>query len=74
MVALADAKFMQIAGEIFDLLQGFGKAPALATFEGREDLVGLVAGVAFQRVAQHADLGRIGAFGHIGRRKRHFVP
>ena len=73
MVALADAKFVQIAGEAFDLLQGLRESPALAAFESREDVVRFGAGVAFQRVAQHADVGWIGALGHIGGRKRNLV-
>jgi hypothetical protein len=43
------------------------KSPALATFERREDVVWFAAGVSFQRVAQHTDVGRIGS------RERHLV-
>ncbi len=73
MIALANAQRMQIAGEAFDLLQGLRKGPAFAAFERREDRIRPGAGVALQRVAQHADIGRIGAFGHIGGRQRHLV-
>ena len=68
MVALANAEFVQISGEAFDLVQGLGESPALAAFEGCEDFIRFGAGVPFQRVAQYADVGRIGALSHIGGR------
>ena len=70
MIALANAELAEIAGQTFDSAQGLREGPALAAFERREHIVRPVAGVALQRVTQHADFSRISALGHIGGRKR----
>ena len=51
-VALANAKFVQIAGEACDLLRGLREGPAFTAFESRKDVVRSSAGVPFQRVAR----------------------
>jgi hypothetical protein len=50
-VALANAKFVQIAGQACDLLQDLREGPAFTAFESRKDVVRSSAGVPFQRVA-----------------------
>ena len=50
-VALANAKFVQIAGEVCDLLRGLREGPAFTAFESRKDVVRSSAGVPFQRAA-----------------------
>jgi hypothetical protein len=64
-IMLADAQLVQIAGKACDLLQSLRKGPAFATLEGGKDLVRLYSGVAFQGIAQDADVGWIGAARHI---------
>ena len=65
MIVLADAKLVQIAGKACDLLQHLRKSPALAALEGREYLVRLGPGMAFERITQDANISRISASRHI---------
>ncbi len=67
MIMLTDAKLAQITGKAGNLFERLCKSPAVAVLEGREYLVRLGPGMAFERIAQDTYIGRIGTSRHIVR-------